>query len=552
MHSRLRTYVVAGIFAAVGVLTVVGPSLAQAADQRDCDDNAIMRCGAYSLSELREKYMADVPTVFAHYGVSSGEVKGTSGTVQSGYVTKSGNVVVGDKVVATGAVTVGRQNMSGSTAVTIGGKTYYERTPSVSFQTDKLDAYVFFDRNGVFSGAVIKSCGNPVDGEPEAKPTAVCKGITKNTIARNKFSFDGAAEVKDGAKVTGYVFTIKDSAGATVASKTVSTSDLKANSGEITLDKAGTYTARVTVKTSVGDKTGNSCETSFTVAEPDKPSIMIYKTVDDVERKLVAVNETFTYKISVKNTGKVDLTRVLVTDKQPTSVQFIKPSAGAIKDGVWSVTIDLKAGETKNFTITAKVTEYKSGDITNTACVNAPAVNPDRPNDVDGCDKAVIYVKEPVVNKIIVCELATKKIIKINESDFDSKKHSKDLDRCRVLGDNTMWVCVLETKEIIEIKQSDFDSKKHSKNLNDCRETIVMVQVCDPATGDIIKVKESEAGNYKPVNDPACDEQKPTSTIPSTGPETTVLSGLVGSSALGLGVTSYMRSRHALRSALRK
>lgn len=548
MRGKLRILISATLVAVVSMAAVVMTSSAQAADSRDCDDNAIIRCGTFSLGELREKYTGDVPEVFAHYGVSSAEVNGTSGTVKSGYVTKTGDVVVGGEVVATDAVTVGRQDMSGSTPVTIDGKTYYQRTPSVSFQNDQLEAYVFFDANGVFSGAVIKSCGNPVKANPEEKPTAACKALTKNVISRNKFSFEATAEASGGAKVTGYVFTVRDAGGTTVAAKTITTSELSANSGEIVIDKAGSYTAKVVVKTSLGDKTNENCTLEFTVEAPEKPSISIDKKVDSVERKLVGVDQVFTYQIRVTNTGTVDLKNVVVSDRQPDGVQFVKASSGEIKNNVWSVTTGLNAGAHQDFTITAKVPNYKADDIKNTACVKTPEVDSGQPQ----CDDATVYVKPPVVKQIQVCDLTTQKIIWIKESEFDADKHTKDLDKCRVLGDNTIWVCVLETKEIIEIKQSEFDSKKHSKNLNDCRETIVMVQVCDPATGDIIKVKESEAGNYKPVNDPACDEQKPTSTIPSTGPETTVLSGLVGSSALGLGVTSYMRSRHALRSALRK
>ena len=37
----------------------------------------------------------------------------------------------------------------------------------------------------------------------------------------------------------------------------------------------------------------------------------------------------------------------------------------------------------------------------------------------------------------------------------------------------------------------------------------VLVEVCDPATGDIIEVPEDEADQYLPVDDPACDEVPP-------------------------------------------
>lgn len=558
MHKKFKIIAATAVIAVVSVVTAMTTSFAQAAEGRECDDNAIIKCGAYSLTELRDKYVGDVQAVFAHYGVSSAEVKGTSGTIKSGYVTKRGNVIVGGEVVATDAVTVGRVSMSGSTPVTIDGKTYYQRTPAVSFQSDQLEAYVFFDANGAFSGAVIKSCGNPVTGEPESNPTAVCKSLTKQVIARNKFSFEAVAEVKEGAKITGYVFTVKDTSGTTVATKSVDSSATSASSGEITIDKPGDYKAHVVVKTSVGDKTSNVCTVTFTVEEPQKPSVMIYKLVDGAERKLVGVDQEFTYQIRAKNTGNVDLTNVVLRDTAPQGVEFVKASIGTIQNGVWTTTIDLKSGEEKTFTITAKVPNYKADDIDNKACINAPQVNPEQPDKWDGCDKATVYVKPPEVKMIWVCELKTNNIIKIKESDFDAAKHSKDLDKCKNNPKPDMiWVCVLETKEIIEIKRSAYDSTKHSRDLTDCREVVTMVPVCDATTGKIISVKESEAANYKPADDEACKGHILTTKtevkdLPSTGPAETFVSGLVGSSALGLGVTSYLRSRYAVRNALKK
>ncbi len=73
--------------------------------------------------------------------------------------------------------------------------------------------------------------------------------------------------------------------------------------------------------------------------------------------------------------------------------------------------------------------------------------------------------------KIQVCELATKNIITIDEKNFDSKKHSTDLNDCKeVVTPGKIQVCELTTKKIVTIKEADFDSKKHTKNLNDCKD----------------------------------------------------------------------------------
>ena len=48
-------------------------------------------------------------------------------------------------------------------------------------------------------------------------------------------------------------------------------------------------------------------------------------------------------------------------------------------------------------------------------------------------DATVTVTKECEPGKITVCELKTDKIITIDEADFDSSKHSKDLDDCKEL-----------------------------------------------------------------------------------------------------------------------
>lgn len=81
----------------------------------------------------------------------------------------------------------------------------------------------------------------------------------------------------------------------------------------------------------------------------------------------------------------------------------------------------------------------------------------------------------------------------------------------------TIEVCRLSDKTKVTINEKDFDATKYSKNFADCKET--------PVTEDTPQV------------------------IASTGPGA-IIGGLFGSSALGLGISSFVRSRRALRSAL--
>lgn len=68
---------------------------------------------------------------------------------------------------------------------------------------------------------------------------------------------------------------------------------------------------------------------------------------------------------------------------------------------------------------------------------------------------------------IEVCNLADKKIESIEEKDFDSKKYSKNLDKCKVEPE-TMQACELATGQVVTINKDDFDDSKHSTDTANC------------------------------------------------------------------------------------
>jgi hypothetical protein len=154
------------IFAAtVSAVALLQASVVVAADGRNCDNNAIVYCGAQSTGELAQIMQsgdgrhADIVQIYAQYGISQDKVA----QAVNGQVTKDGRVLVDNKVVATGAMTVGRQDMPGSTKV----GSIFSRPPSVSFRQNALDAFVYMP-GGQFAWAIIKSCGNPVAATPVA------------------------------------------------------------------------------------------------------------------------------------------------------------------------------------------------------------------------------------------------------------------------------------------------------------------------------------------------------------------------------------------------
>lgn len=141
---------------------------------RDCDSNAVVNCGAMTANELTTKYNASssVKVIYAYFGISSTDFKNISSAV-AGSVAKDGSVYVGSKLVAKNALTAGRQNIAGSQKVVSQGVTFYTRPPSVSFRSERLDAFVVLNKDGQFVYAVLASCGNPVKATntvPAPKP----------------------------------------------------------------------------------------------------------------------------------------------------------------------------------------------------------------------------------------------------------------------------------------------------------------------------------------------------------------------------------------------
>ncbi len=188
MRHLLQKFITpTGLLMAGAVLVLVGVSgLAMGHGQafsvsstNDCDDNAVMYCGADSTEAVIKKYdtgdghnsAKSVRDIYSYFGISSAEIHDLNTTAVVGRVNSNGNVYIQGMTapVATSATTAGRQNIAGSTAVTANGTTFYTRAPSVSFKTDALPAFVVM-KNGVFQFAIIASCANAVSASPTTKP----------------------------------------------------------------------------------------------------------------------------------------------------------------------------------------------------------------------------------------------------------------------------------------------------------------------------------------------------------------------------------------------
>lgn len=278
-----------------------------------------------------------------------------------------------------------------------------------------------------------------------------------------------------------------------------------------------------------------------------------------VENYNAQPGEEVDFLLSYQNTGSVNQNDVTFRDKLPTGLTYVKDSTywnNASKKNV-EASNNLTTGLGINVgsyapkanawtTFTAKVANkeaLKCGKnvLTNTGSVTTGGFKKE--------DTATVTVEKdcPPVKIIKVCELATDKIISIDEKNFDAKKHSKNLADC-----TKIQVCELATKKIITIRETAFDAKKHSKDLNDCKEKPVdnNFEVCELSSKKIVTIKEADfdATKYsKDLNDCKEDPVVPPVTppeLPQTGAGD--IAAIVGLGAMIASIVYYVASRRAL------
>lgn len=280
---------------------------------------------------------------------------------------------------------------------------------------------------------------------------------------------------------------------------------------------------------------------------PKTPSVKITKTVDYVKQKTVQVGQAFKYNLRVTNTGNVDLINAVVTDKAPQGVKFTGASHGSVTAAgdTWVFTIDrLAAGSHVDYDIVANVTAYREGAIVNTACVDAKEV----PGSPDSCDAATVDVPKPVVKQVEVCEIATGKIISVNEG-YDTAKYSTDLSKCQPIV-----VCDTATNTIITIRKDQMKDT-YTTDQNKCGQIVVCVieskQIKTIAKNQFDATKmttdqsKCAAAPPTPTPTPTPQPQPPVQELPKTG-LSEVVSSTIGVGALVAAGYAWMTSRRQI------
>lgn len=264
------------------------------------------------------------------------------------------------------------------------------------------------------------------------------------------------------------------------------------------------------------------------------PSYTITKDVrksgDKTFVKSVTANsgDKLNYRLTFANTGNTQLNNVNLQDILPKGVTNV-PGTVRIMNANNPAGAYIQNGDNL-FKSGVNIGAYTAGsnalvifDATVDANDSLPACGANTLHNIGKVQPEGQTVKEDsadvMTNKtcvqpkqIQVCELATGKIVTINESDFNSSKQSKNLNDCAPKP-GMINVCDLTTKQVISIKTTDFDSKKHSKNLADC------------VTAPVAPTTPTE--------------------LPHTGPAETVIS-IVGLGSLIAASAYYVASRRAL------
>ena len=243
------------------------------------------------------------------------------------------------------------------------GKVYYR--PMTLTQQGGPNHVVFAGYSKTFGWfAIKKDCGNLVTKKPPHRPnpSAVCQNMNISRISDTRFKVSSKANKKQGAEIRSYDYVItKD--GKKVFGKSFKTSK-EQHSFTYTQANAGTYKAQLTVRTSVGPKTGADCRDSFVVSK--KPTaVCVSANASVANRTIVTLTgqartsggaTVKRYDFVVKNQSGGVVKRVSVTSNKldVTAESFTLSSAGTYKVELTVVTsLGNKTGAdcAKQFTI---------------------------------------------------------------------------------------------------------------------------------------------------------------------------------------------------------
>ena len=303
-------------------------------------------------------------------------------------------------------------------------------------------------------------------------------------------------------------------------------------------------------------------EVKATTTDTDvQKTVRINGATDKTFKESVTANagQKVDYQVYFKNTGGTPLKNVVIKDALPKGVTYVpgttylNTAGGGVRlvaDGITANGInigDYAAGADAYIKFTATVAAEKDLACGTNTLKNVVSATSTAGVKEDSANVVVSKTCAPV--KITVCELATKKIVSINEADFNASKYSKNLKDCET--PTTIVVCEIATKKIVSIKEADFNATKYSKDLTKC-DTPKTIEVCEIATKKTVTINESAFDASKYTKDLSkCETTVTPPELPKTGPTETIL-GVLGIGAIVASLSYYIASRKALGSVVNR
>lgn len=307
------------IFAAVAFAAISTTGVYAA----DCSSNSIIRCGVSDkgdfVNKANQNATGDVQNIYADYGLTPNEYGRFAAEARDGMSYRDGRIVVDGRTVATDTKSIGRTKFWYSQPKPIAGTTYWE-SKTTQVQKSDMPVLVLFNERGEFEFAVLKDCGNPINGNAN-NPQFGCNSLRTLKHDRNTYSFSTDAGAGGGASIAKVVYDFGD---GTTAERT-NPNDIVTHA----YSKPGSYRVTTTVYVNLpGGKTytiaaNGECARNITVEEPVvyACSVLQAKTLNETKTEF-----RFTPQYTAKGATLTSVTFTLDNGKG----EVVRPTNGEV------------------------------------------------------------------------------------------------------------------------------------------------------------------------------------------------------------------------------
>lgn len=396
-----KQLMLSGVFM-LGLAAAIGGGFASkqyssAATGRDCSSNSIDKadvgdgCGAYSPSEfctdLKTNKPSDLRGIYKHFSMAIGECERFKETARMGTAYQDGKVVVDGQTVITNAWSIGRSAFSYSKPYPISGVGTYRKSMHTDVLKSNLPVMVMFDENGTPEFAVLKACGNPVNGN-KVRSGATCKSLNATPVTgkKNTYRFTTSVSTFGFAKVTKVQYFMDEGSGA----KLFATTSNPGTIVEKTFNKSATVTVKVTISLPGKQSkviTGTLCAKKIGVVKEE----FLYVCEALVATARDNTNRKFRFTVFTKQSNNVTVDSADFTLDGSMTVKGVtsRDANGRLfKDYDFTDTTEHKVSVIVNFTADGKKVTSKVGDCVAKVTPKKPPVcihNPELPPNHPGC-----------------------------------------------------------------------------------------------------------------------------------------------------------------------